>query len=107
MPSPFTCATFAPYVGEIFSIPVVGEDPIGLNLISAEMVQLKPIDGRAIGKSGSVRTDPFTLLFRGPEDKPLAQGIYSFSHGQVGTFMMNIVPVGPGESGLLYEAVFN
>jgi len=106
-PSPFTCDTFAPHIGELFSIPIVDGGTLDLELISAEPVQLKPFDGRAVGKSGYVRRDPFSLLFRGPHDKMLAQGVYSFSHNVIGTFMMGIVPVGPGEVGWLYQASFN
>ena len=110
-PSPFTCDTFTPHVGDPFAIAVVGpegnEETIDLELIGAEPTPLKPHDGRALGQSGYVRTDPFSLLFRGPADKMLVQGSYAFRHAVIGELEMVIVPVGPGETGLLYQATFN
>ena len=110
-PSHFTCDTFAPHVGNPFSIAVVDQDGneerIDLELISAEPTPLKPHDGRALGKSGYVRTDPFSLQFRGPANKMLVQGLYAFRHAVIGDFTMVIVPIGPGETDLLYQATFN
>lgn len=110
-PSPFTCDMFTPHVGDPFAIAVVGpegdEVTIDLELIGAEPTPLKPHDGRALGQSGYVRTDPFSLLFRGPADKMLVQGSYAFRHAVIGELEMVIVPVGPGETGLLYQATFN
>jgi hypothetical protein len=94
-------------VGEIFSIPVVDGTTIDLELLKSEPYALKPFDGRSRGNSGFVRTDPFSLLFTGPWDTMLGQGVYTFNHDVIGNFAMNIVPVGPGEKGWLYEAVFN
>ena len=106
VPSALTCAAFAPLVGESFAATREGVS-VALELIEANVTQLKPIDGRARGKSGFVRHDPFVLLFRGPLEPQLRQGLHQFAHPAMGEFEMSIVPVGPGESGLLYEAVFN
>ncbi len=110
MPSPplrsLTCAAFAPLVGDTFDAERDGVT-VPLRLVEARPVMLKAIDGRAMGKSGTVRTDPFTLLFRGPSDLPLEQGIRTFRHPSLADTSINIVPIGPGETGLLYEAIFN
>lgn len=105
--SPFTCDTFAQHVGEKFAIKTGNGGFIELELISAEPLKLKPFDGRALGKSGFVRTDPFSLLFRWDGEQMFGQGVYDFTHPTIGDFYMSVVPVGPGESGWLYEAVFN
>lgn len=104
---PFILASFVPHVGTGFTISRPGVSPCSIVLITAEPINLNPRDGRALGKSGDVRTDPFTLLFRGELDNPLRQGLYDFEHDVMGRFVMSIVPVGPGEGGMLYEAVIN
>lgn len=106
VPSPFTHATFASHVGDAFIATRDGA-PLPLALVEARVIALQPMDGRALGKSGYVRRDPFALLFRGPLDRPLPQGLRAFTHPALGTFELHIVPVGPGETGLLYEAIFN
>lgn len=106
VPSPFTHATFAPHVGDRFVTTGDGA-PLALELVEARRIALKPMDGRALGRSGFVRRDPFALLFRGPHERPLPQGLRPFTHPALGTFELHIVPVGPGETGLLYEAIFN
>ncbi len=106
IPSALTCAAFEPFVGEPFGA-VCGGASVSLDLIEARLTPLKPIDGRALGKSGFVRRDPFALLFRGPATPQLRQGLYQFRHATMGEFQVGIVPVGPGETGLLYEAIFN
>lgn len=105
--STFTLDTFAPHVGEKFVVRRGDVGPIEIDLVVAEPVVVNPRDSRAQGKSGSVRTDPFALLFRGDADLPLKQGLYDFEHVVMGQFVMNIVPIGPGEEGLLYESIFN
>lgn len=106
VPSAMTCATFAPLIGEAFVATRDGVS-VSLDLIEATPIRLKPMDGRALGKSGFVRQDPFSLLFRGPLDQPLRQGLHAFRHATLGEFDMAIVPIGPGATGLVYEAIFN
>lgn len=106
-PSLLTCDAFAPHVGEQFTVIRVDGIRVELELISAEMLPLKPFDGRAVGKAGFVRTDPFVLLFRGAETAIPRQGLYRFSHPSMGEFQMAVVPVGPGETGWQFEAIFN
>lgn len=106
-PSPMTCDTFAPYVGDIYRVTLPDGTMAELTLISAKPIELKPFDGRALGKSGYVRRDPFVLLFRGVEAAVPRQGLYTFSHAAMGEFAMSVVPVGPGETGWQYESVFN
>ncbi|MBS1913476.1 MAG: hypothetical protein JST22_15925 [Bacteroidetes bacterium] len=106
VPSPYTCDTFLPHVGNTFVLTSRSGSAVDLELITAEPVKLNPIDGRAVGRSGFVRRDPFRLLFRG-HGEMLPQGLYGFRHETMGDFQMSVVPVGPGESGWLYEAVFN
>jgi hypothetical protein len=50
--------------------------------------------------------DPFSLIFTGPHSPYLPQGAYTFRHAELGNFVMFIVPIGPGEAGMRYEAIF-
>ena len=49
---------------------------------------------------------PFSLLFRGPADRPLEQGIHPLDHTDMGRLEIFLVPMQPDDEGPLYEAVF-
>ena len=50
--------------------------------------------------------ESFSLLFEGPEDRPLPQGLFEFSHPGLGALEIFLVPVGV-DGTRRYEAVFN
>jgi hypothetical protein len=50
--------------------------------------------------------EPFSLVFVGPHSPYLAQGTYTFRHSEMDSFAIFIVPVGPAEAGMRYEAIF-
>jgi hypothetical protein len=50
--------------------------------------------------------DPFSLLFVGPTDPPLAQATYLLAHPAFGELPIFLVPVGRDADGVRYEAVF-
>ena len=49
----------------------------------------------------------FSLVFRGPLDQPLAQGLYPMAHETMGTESLFLVPIAREVDGFRYEAVFN
>ncbi len=51
--------------------------------------------------------EPFSLLFRGAGDLELPQGVYKVAHDDLEAGEIFLVPLGPGQEGMLYEAVFN
>jgi len=51
--------------------------------------------------------EQFTIVFRGPLNRFLGQGIRSFAHDNMGQFEIFIVPIRQDEQGFYYEAVFN
>jgi hypothetical protein len=57
--------------------------------------------------SGEEGRLPFSIVFLGPLEPVLPQRIYRFEHEALGTFELFIVPIGPDESGMRYEAVFS
>jgi hypothetical protein len=53
------------------------------------------------------KTENFSLIFRGPDNRPLPQQMYVFEHSQLGRFDLFIVPTGRNAEGREYEAIFN
>ena len=53
------------------------------------------------------KQEGFALVFRGPLNMYLGQGLGLFKHDQMGQFELFIVPIRQDEQGFYYEAVFN
>jgi hypothetical protein len=76
-------------------------------------VELVEVTEQAGGLSDPFRV-PFSVLFHGPLQPVLPQGIYRLEHERLGAFDLFIVPIGPDESAepgvrptaMRYEAVF-
>lgn len=51
--------------------------------------------------------DQFAVIFRGPLNAFMGQGLRSFNHDKLGHFELFIVPVRHDSEGYYYEAVFN
>jgi hypothetical protein len=51
--------------------------------------------------------EEFVLVFRGPLDAFLGQGVRDFKHDQMGQFELFIVPIRQDQQGFYYEAIFN
>ncbi len=49
----------------------------------------------------------FALLFRGPRERALAQGMVELEHPALGAVALFVVPVGVDAEGMQYEVVFN
>lgn len=74
-------------------------------------VELVEVTGGRPGPSGddantSVRK-PFSLVFRGPLDCHLPQGIHTVLHDTLGKLELFLVPIGPDREGMRFETVFN
>ena len=74
--------------------------------------ELVDVTEHAASADGSFRI-PFSVLFHGPLEPVVPQGIYRLENEQLGTFELFIVPVGPSEPAtrreapaMRYEAVF-
>lgn len=95
----FTVETFAPHVGEVFTIVGESEAPIGLELTAAndlshQFNQASPTRGQ------------FSIHFRGPAEWILPQKTYRMEFEPIGTFDIFLVPIGRDDAGTRYEAVF-
>jgi hypothetical protein len=89
-----TAADFRPLLGSRFEIPA--------GSFETELIEVDDLG--AAGSSG-LRT-PFSLVFRGPLEPFVPQGIHRLEHAALGVLDLFLVPIGPDEAGMRYEAVF-
>ena len=68
-----------------------------LELELAEISQLKQTS----------RNEEFAVVFRGPKEIFLGQGMRALEHEKLGKLELFIVPIREDEKGYYYEAVFN
>jgi hypothetical protein len=93
----FALQTFAGHVDEDFVATPPEGGPVTLCLVEAS----------ALGDAPNAQTRaPFSIIFRGPRDPALAQGIHRLEHGSIGTFELFLVPIQPEADGPRYQAVF-
>ena len=90
----FDATTFAPHVGSDFIVRVV--PPASLTLVEVAEPDEQP---RGF--------EMFSLLFRGPADEFLGQGMQLLGHDALGEFHLFLVPVGQDGIDIVYEAAFN
>jgi len=51
--------------------------------------------------------EPFTLIFQGPKDPILAEGIYTLSNDGAGSFELYIIPIVSHGDRQSYQVIFN
>ena len=85
-----------------------------VSLDSGDVLDLELIEAKAIGESRQpaspgIRSQAFSLIFRGPLDRLLPQQIYPIEHPTRGTLEIFLVPIGSegDPNGLHYQAIFN
>jgi hypothetical protein len=94
----FTLETFSAHLDEDFTVTVPdGARPLALRLVEASSLGPSPAEGLRA---------PFSLVFRGPADRPLPQQMHPVAHPAIGSFDLFLVPVQPDAEGARYEAVF-
>lgn len=90
---------FDPHVGEDFELELGGDKTLSLELVSSHPLSTYTLDG-------ATRT-PFSLIFRSPGERRHApQQIYTVRHAELGAMEIFLVPIGPDEDSMRYEAVF-
>jgi hypothetical protein len=72
---------------------------------SAETVELELVEANDVGSTP--RQAQFSIVFRGPHNPLLAQGIHKIEHDALGTFDLFMVPIKRDQAGIYYEAIFN
>ncbi|MDH3282287.1 MAG: hypothetical protein OEQ18_14315 [Gammaproteobacteria bacterium] len=91
--------TFEPHLHTTFRICPTDGDALRL-----ELIEVKGLGGDA---APAATRAPFSILFLGPAEPLLAQRIYRIEHPELAPMELFLVPVGPGDGGMNYEAVFS
>jgi hypothetical protein len=90
---------FDPHVGDEFELELGAESTLSLELIAAD-----PLSSGTVARATRA---PFSLIFRSPGERRHAQQrIYTVRHPVLGALDIFLVPIGPDEGGMRYEAVF-
>lgn len=92
-----TLATFEPLVGQVFTIASADDACIQATLIEAVSAGEKPMAG---GRA------PFSIVFSGPGERILPQGIRRLEHETLGALDVFLVPLQPEAGAARYQAVF-
>ncbi|MDQ3706327.1 MAG: hypothetical protein M3437_14150 [Chloroflexota bacterium] len=98
----FTVEKFAPHVGDTFQ--VFYDDTSAVELTLGSAAEIGNESAREWSKSSG--RAPFTLVFLGSPQFLLGQGMYRFEHAEMEPFVLFLVPIGPNEQGMQYEAIF-
>jgi uncharacterized protein DUF6916 len=80
-------AAFTGQLGSSFRVKVDGGHSVDLKL--AEASAAVPTSKDASGLTG----DAYSLIFKGPRDRPFPAATYAVTHGALGSFSVFIVPV--------------
>ena len=96
-----TVETFAAHLGEAFRIRFP-DGELELRLVDVEPGGEASL--RAAEEAGL--REPFSIVFRGPPEYVLPQRIYRIEHDELDDLEIFLVPIGPDDQGMLYEAVF-
>lgn len=95
--SELTLSMFAPLVGDMFAIETATGVRVEVTLSEAVAVSDQP------AASGRV---PFSILFAGPPDPILPQGIHRLEQRTLGALDVFLVPLQPEAGSARYQAVF-
>lgn len=91
---------FERHLNTTFAVHYSDTDSFDALLIEVKTLGQKPED--------SNQRWAYSLLFHIPEKESyLVQRIYRLSHPDMGDIDLFLVPLGPDETGMLYEAIFN
>jgi Domain of unknown function (DUF6916) len=92
--SSLTAEQFAERLKETFALTAPG---VAFDLVLVEVEKL------GMARPGR---NAFSLLFRGPAKPILPQAIYRIENPAMGAIELFLVPLGPRDGGICYEAVF-
>lgn len=95
MEASLTHEEFAQHVNTNFQVQIDENTGVQLELVQISELKLYP------------HQEEFSLLFRGPSDMFLGQGVRNVSHEAMGQFELFIVPIRQDGQGFYYEAIFN
>ena len=94
--------TFAGRLGDVFLLV-----PDETTVIVTRLIAVTPAPGGSAGQVRAGGRTPFSLVLRSPPSAPLPQRIYRLQHEELGPLDLFLVPIGPDDVGMCYEAVFS
>ena len=102
----YTESVFSECKGSTFRIHLESKGAVEVVLVDVQGlgVQSSGEDPRGHEPTGRA---PFSVVFRGPMDVQLTQGTYTVVHDTLGALDLFLVPIGPDQAGMRFEAVFN
>jgi hypothetical protein len=105
--APLNYAAYAAQLNTVFRVRHSSDQPIELRLVKARRATLCPMSpGRR--PPADAAHDKFSLIFIGPQDRPLPSAVHQLEHARLGRLQMHFGEIGARESGgVRYEAVFN
>ena len=74
--------------------------------IDLELLEVDDLTAVARNVPSDART-PFSLIFRGPAEPAVSQGIRPLEHDELGTLEIFVVPIALEPDGMRYQAVFS
>ena len=95
MGASLTHENFAAQLNKTFSVQI--DDANVVDLVLAQVSELKTYPGQEL----------FAIVFHGPLEPFLDQGLRQFEHDEMGQFKLFLVPIGKDDNSYSYEAVFN
>jgi hypothetical protein len=95
-------ADFSPYRNQVFQLHLESAETLAAELLQVTGPGSAPQPGQE-----PVKRRPFSLIFRCGPNTHLRQQIYRLTHEQLGPLDIFLVPIGPDQQGMCYEAVFN
>ena len=98
MSDEFTLERFLPHVGEVFHVRV--QESLAVPMLLSELTRLAN-DGYRVR-----RREPFSLVFHASAGSRLEQQIYLIEKPGMKPFECFLVPIGPDQFGMRYEAVY-
>ena len=91
-----TIETFAPRIGERFRVSA-GD---------GQAMDAKLIEATPLGASAGGGRQPFSIVFLGPAAPVWPQRIYRVEHEALDPVELFLVPIGPRDGGMQYQAIF-
>lgn len=82
------------------------QQPFMLERDGGDALPLRLVEIHSHGSPPPHGRQPFSLVFRGPRQPVLPQQIYALTNETLGRLEIFLVPIGPDETGLRYEAIF-
>ena len=86
---------FEPYLNEKFEVHTESVGVVEVELIEVTDTSQENVEG-------------FSLVFKGPLEKPFEQRIHKITHGKMGEISLFLVPIAYGKmDAMYYQSIFN